>query len=74
MARFGLIDLVVSNRSRFASEATKLPGRRPASVTETPHATHEAALKAAPLTEISITQQAREILRAMERGARGRLP
>jgi hypothetical protein len=37
-------------------------------LTEGDHTTHEAALKAAPRTEMPITHRAREILRAMERG------
>ncbi len=41
-------------------------------LSEGDHATHEAALKAAPQTEMPITQRAREILRAMERGWKGR--
>jgi len=41
-------------------------------ISEAEHATHEAALKAAPQTEMPITHRAREILRAMERGWKGR--
>ena len=41
-------------------------------ISEADHATHEAALKAAPQTEMPITHRAREILRAMERGWKGR--
>ena len=41
-------------------------------ISEADHATHEAALKAAPQTEMPITHRAREILRTMERGWTGR--
>ncbi len=41
-------------------------------ISEADHATHESALKAAPQTEMPITHRAREILRAMERGWKGR--
>lgn len=41
-------------------------------ISEADHATHEAALKAAPQTEMPITHRAREVLRVMERGWKGR--
>jgi hypothetical protein len=41
-------------------------------LSEADHATHVAALKAAPKTELLITDGARRILRAMEKGWRGR--
>jgi hypothetical protein len=43
-------------------------------ISEGDHTTHEAALKAAPLTDMPISQRAREILRAMERGSRRHRP
>jgi hypothetical protein len=41
-------------------------------ISEADHVTHEAALKAAPHTELPIHDRARQILAAMERGWRGR--
>ena len=77
----GIFDLELLTQS-YGKKAGKLWARSPLpdridaiiahEISEADHATHEAALKAAPQTEMPITHRAREILRAMERGWKGR--
>ena len=77
----GIFNLELLTQS-YGKKAGKLWARSPLpdridaiiahEISEADHATHEAALKAAPQTEMPITHRAREILRAMERGWKGR--